>query len=101
MGLFGRKKLSEIDAASQFVLAMTKGVRQNWPRIAAELNQLLHLGKSIPDDQYTAFEFVLAVIATQIQALPNLLPPIRLFAFGNMSCDAYRHRSMVLIQEKL
>ena len=29
---------------------------------------------SISDDQYASFEFVLAVIATQIQALPNLLP---------------------------
>ena len=29
---------------------------------------------SISDDQYASYEFLLAVIASQIQALPNLLP---------------------------
>lgn len=73
MGLFGKKKLSEVEAAGQFVLMVTKGVQQHWPEIASELNGELKAEDSISDDQYAGFEFVLAVIATQIQALPNLL----------------------------
>ena len=74
MGLFG-KKLSEIKAAGQFVLMITKGVQQNWPEIAKELNSMFQAEESISDDQYACFEFVLAVIATQIQALSNLFFP--------------------------
>jgi hypothetical protein len=73
MGLFGKKKLSEIEAAGQFVLMVTKGVQQHWPEIASELRGMFQAEDSISDDQYASFEFVLAVIATQIQALPNLL----------------------------
>lgn len=73
MGLFGKKKLSEIKASGQFVLMVTKGVRQHWPEIASELKGILQAEDSISDDQSASFEFVLAVIATQIQALPNLL----------------------------
>lgn len=75
MGLFGRKKLSEIEAAGQFVLMVTKGVQQHWPKIAKELKGMFQTEESFSDDQNAGFEFVLAVIATQIQALPNLLPP--------------------------
>jgi len=73
MGLFGKKKLSEAEAAGQFVLMATNGAQQNWPEIASELNGMLNAEDSFSDDQYAGFEFVLAVIATQIQALPNLL----------------------------
>jgi hypothetical protein len=73
VGLFGKKKLSEIEASGQFVLMVTKGVRQHWPEIARELKGMLQAGDSISDDQYASFEFMLAVVATQIQALPNLL----------------------------
>ena len=73
MALFGKKKLSEVEAAGQFVIMVTKGSQQHWPEIARELNGMLKAENSIPEDQWTSFEFVLAVIATQIQALPNLL----------------------------
>jgi len=73
MGLFGKKKLSEIEAAGQFVLMVTKGVQQHWPEIASELKGMFQAEDLISDDQYASFEFVLAVIATQLQTLPNLL----------------------------
>ncbi len=73
MGLFGKKKLSEVKAAGQFVLMVSKGVQQHWPDIASDLNGMLNAEDSISDDHYAGFEFVLAVIASQIQALPNLL----------------------------
>jgi hypothetical protein len=73
VGLFGKQRITEIEAAGQFVLAITKGVYDHWPSMARELNELPESGKPISEDQYAAFEFVLAVIAFQIQALPNLL----------------------------
>ena len=76
MGLFGKKKLSEIQSAGQFVLMVTKNVQHNWPEIAKDLNSILmlHAENTISDDHLAGFEFALAVIATQLQALPNLLP---------------------------
>ena len=74
MGLHGEKKLSEFEAAVMFGLMITKGVKQHWPEIASELKAMLQAEDSISDDQYACFEFALAVIATQIQALPNLVP---------------------------
>ncbi len=74
MGLFGKKKLQEIEAASQFVLMVTKDVQRHWSEIANELKDMFQAEDSMADDQYAGFEFVLAVIACQIQALPNLLP---------------------------
>jgi hypothetical protein len=74
MGLFGKKKLSEIEVAGQFVLVVTKGVQRHWPEIVNELKSILQAEDFISDDRYASFEFALAVIASQIQALPNLLP---------------------------
>jgi len=73
MGLFGKEKLREIEAAGQFVMMVTKGVQQHWPVLANELKGMFQTENSMSDDKYDSFEFVLAVIACQIQALPNLL----------------------------
>lgn len=73
MALFGKKKIKEIEAAGQFVMSITRGVQQYWSSIAKELNELPSNDKPILEDKYAAFEFCLAVIACQIQALPNLL----------------------------
>ena len=75
MGLFGKEKLSEVEVAGQFVISIMKPIQQEWPKVAAELTRMLQLKQPISTDQYAAFEFAIAVIALQIQALPNLLPP--------------------------
>lgn len=75
MGFFGKKKISEVEVARQFVVSIRKPIQQEWPNVVAELAEMLQLKEPIPADQNTAFEFALAVIAVQIQALPNLLPP--------------------------
>lgn len=72
--MFGKAKLSEIEATGQFVLMVTKGVQQRWPEIADDLKGMFQPEDSISDNRQASYEFVLAVIATQIQALPNLLP---------------------------
>lgn len=75
MGLFGKEKLSEIEVAGQFVVMVAKGAQQRWPEIANDLKDMFNTEDSISGDvRYACFEFVLAVISLQIQALPNLLP---------------------------
>lgn len=65
-----KKKLSEVEAAGKFVLTITKNVQKQWSIIC---NELLH-DEIIHNNQQVDFDFTLAIIATQIQALPNLLP---------------------------
>ena len=73
MRFSGKSKITEIEAAGQFVITITKGAQESWPSIAQELNTLMQNDKARSKDQYATFEFILAVIASQIQALPNLL----------------------------
>jgi len=70
---FGKKKLAEMEAAGQFVLVATKAVQERWADIANSLERLFQDEHFDPDDSQASFEFLLAVIATQLQALPNLL----------------------------
>lgn len=74
MRLFGKKKLSETEAAGQFVLMVMNGVKQQWSTIASELKAIAQTEDSISDDRYAGFEFALAVVAIQVYALPKLLP---------------------------
>ena len=74
MGLSGKQNLSEVEAAGQFVLMIANGIEQHWSEIAKDIKDIFPEEESLADDQYASFEFVLAVIACQIQALPNLLP---------------------------
>jgi hypothetical protein len=73
MGLFGKQKISETAIAGQFVLHVCRGVEESWPKIAEELRELFRDDASVLDDQFAPFEFALAVVATQMQALPKLL----------------------------
>jgi len=75
MGLFCKEKLSEVEAAGQFVISIVKPIQQEWSKVAVELTRMLELQEPVSTDQSAAFEFALAVIALQIQALPNLLSP--------------------------
>lgn len=72
--LFGKKKMSENEAAGQFVFMTIDSVQKQWPDIVNDLKNIIPFEESILEDHNAVFEFVLAVIATQLQALPNLLP---------------------------
>jgi hypothetical protein len=74
MALFGKDKLSEVEAAGMFVISMVKPIQQEWPKVAADLTHILQLKQPISTDHFAAFEFALAAIAVQIQVLPNILP---------------------------
>jgi len=67
------KTLSEIEISGLFICTIIKNSLEHWPSISKELSQLFRHNKPISDDEYSCFEFALAVIAIQIQALPNLL----------------------------
>lgn len=70
----GKKKISETEAAGIFVASMGKGVQEAWPSIVSELAPLLGNDVQQMDTEQGMFDFVLAVIAAQMQALANLLP---------------------------
>ena len=73
MRLFGKKTISEIEAAGTFVVMVADAVRLNQTEIAGELRSMRQAVDTVSDDVF-AGEFLLAVIAAHIQALPNLLP---------------------------
>lgn len=70
---FGKEKLSEIEAAALFIVSIFKDVQQYWPEISSELNDMFKLEKQISNDSFAGFEFALAVVTIQMQALNNLL----------------------------
>ena len=70
---FVRENISELQAAGQFVVSIVNSIQHDWSSVAAELTQMLHLKQPISTDPYAAFEFSLAVLGVEIQALPNLL----------------------------
>jgi hypothetical protein len=75
MGLFGKSKISELDASSQFVLTILSGVQQGWPAITSEFAPLIGSQVEQLNNQNSEFEFMLAVVASHMQALPILFPP--------------------------
>src|SRR5687768_8482151 len=74
MEFANKEKLSELEAAGQFVVSIVKPIQHDWSKIAAEITCMLQLKQAISTDPYAAFEFALAVLAVEIQALPNLVP---------------------------
>lgn len=73
MGLFGKPKMHEEYAAAQFVIAMLEAVRENWIELTASFRSSIRDTKHF-DSVWGQFEFGIAVVATQFQAVPNLLP---------------------------
>lgn len=74
MGLFGKKKITETEIAGLFVLAFTQEIKQHWTEIDKELSNILPGKMSFSENKYASFEFALAVIVVQLQALPNIFP---------------------------
>lgn len=74
MEFVNKEKISELQAAGQFVLSIVTPIQHEWPNIAADITRMLQLKQPISTDPYAGFEFALAVLAEEIQALPNLLP---------------------------
>ena len=63
-----------MEGAGKFVLAILTRVQPEWPAIVAELRGILQEPLDALDDVWTQFEFAMAVVAVEMQALPNLLP---------------------------
>ena len=67
-----KKKVTEMEAASLFLIPILKNSKEKWPFIAEKLNKLFE-HKEFKKTQFAAMEFCFAVIALQTLALPNLL----------------------------
>jgi hypothetical protein len=73
MSLFGKQKKSELQAATEFVMFMCKHVQAQWPSLCSSLTSFEPQFAKLGQDNIASYEFTLAAIAIQMQALPNLL----------------------------
>jgi hypothetical protein len=67
-----KNKMTEREASSVFIISIVKGVEKDWPDIAAKLIPII--GIDLQKDEKAQFDFAMALIAVQMQTLPNLLP---------------------------
>ena len=73
MALF-KKKLTEQEAASHFVLYITKEAQSAWPTIYKSLQDSFKDKFVVEDEIMAAFDLALAAIAQDLQAVKNLFP---------------------------
>lgn len=73
MSLF-KKKLTEQEAASHFVLYIIKEAQDAWPTIHKNLKDSFKEKFIIEDEKMAAFDLALAAIAQDLQAVKNLFP---------------------------
>ncbi len=72
--IFFKKKLTELDAATLFVLYITKEVEKEWPTIYKSLKDTFKENFVVEDESMATFDLVLAAIAQDLQAVKNLFP---------------------------
>lgn len=73
MPLFGRKSITEAQAARNFVNEVLPGSLQSWPAVCEKLGSADPRFRNLREDKAAAFEFALALISIQMRALKNLL----------------------------
>ncbi len=73
MSLF-KKKLTEQEAAAQFVLYIVKEAQAAWPTIYKNLKDTFKEEFVVEDETMAAFDLALAAIAQDLQAVKNLFP---------------------------
>lgn len=73
MSLF-KKKLTEQEAASHFVLYIIKEAQNAWPTIHKNLTDSFKEKFVVEDEKMAAFDLALAAIAQDLQAVKNLFP---------------------------
>ncbi len=65
---------SEIEAAAEFVLSIIQQTQADLPIVCSTLEFFDPIFSSLSADTFAAYEFNLAVISTQLHALPNFFP---------------------------
>lgn len=73
MPLF-KKKLTEQEAATQFVMYIVKEAQAAWPTIYKNLKDTFKEKFIVEDETMAAFDLALAAIAQDLQAVKNLFP---------------------------
>jgi hypothetical protein len=74
MAHFGKQNLSEMKIAGQYVVKVAEKVRQVWPKISNDLKKIFPRECFDFESEDAMLDFMLAVIANDLPALPNLLP---------------------------
>jgi len=70
-----RRRIAESEGAALFVNRTMSATKDRWPAICYDLQQSLGANCAFDTGPHSRFEFALAVIGVELQALPNLLPP--------------------------
>jgi len=73
MPLF-KKKLTEQEAAAQFVLYIMKEAQAAWPSLYKSLNDTFKKKFIVEDETMAAFDLALAALAQDLRAVKNLFP---------------------------
>lgn len=71
---FFKKKITEQEASSQFVLYLVKEAQSNWPVIHQKMKDNFGDKFIVENDHMAAFDLALAAIAQELQAVKNLYP---------------------------
>lgn len=66
--------LTEQEAASYFVLSMTKEVQDGWPNFYSMLKDFFKDNFELENEEMAVYDLVLASIAMDLQAVNNLFP---------------------------
>jgi hypothetical protein len=74
MGLFGKPRKTELQAAAEFVINTCRQAQTQWPSICGELQPFDAQFESFRDDKIAAYEFTLAAISVEMHAISSLLP---------------------------
>mgnify|MGYP001620200477 CR=1 FL=1 len=102
MHMFGRRKMNEADASILFVQSILKAGRDTWPGLVRNVQSLLEHDTAKINQDLAAFEFSIACLACQAEAIPNLFPgqqgarilwhtldTIRNLPFGGVAIEAF------------
>lgn len=76
MVTFSKGTISEVSAAGTFVSDIMSRVRSEWTTIIGELEPILEdTDRRTLNDNWATYEFALAALTMEAQAMQNLLPP--------------------------
>jgi hypothetical protein len=100
-----KETLTEQEATSYFIRDITKSVKDAWPSINKDIQDLasqLHLvGASFEDEEMASFNFLLAVISQDLEAVSNLYDKDQAVRIEELvlNCFKYKDEKFIALGE--
>jgi hypothetical protein len=73
MGIFGKTKIREKEAATAFIITTMREAAEAWPHVVSQLDPMGRWTSRLQGDRTEAVHFAAAVLALESQAIGNLL----------------------------